>query len=67
MSAQAIVGRGPYRKMIDIRGRGKFGMIKKPKAQMKLLIKENVTKTVTKIVKVKKITENPYIACKLDY
>lgn len=53
--------------MIDIRGRGKFGMIKKPKAQMKLLIKENVTKTVTKIVKVKKITENPYIACKLDY
>ena len=66
---EAVTGRGRYLKRIDIKGRGRCGIIKKPHAFMRLVLAIPDERTeLTKLLRVRKFPreEKPaYI--KLDY
>jgi len=66
---QALVGRGPYIKKIDIKGRGRHGIIRHPHAFIRILLTiPNERKELTKLVQVKRFPkENKPIMCRLDY
>lgn len=53
---EAVVGRGEYRKFIDIKGRFRSGVICKGHAQIKIcLYRPDLCKVVDKLLKIKKI------------
>lgn len=66
---QALVGRGKYIKRLDIKGRGRHGVIWSPHAFMRILLeRSNVEKDLRKLLEVKRFPkENKPVYCKLDY
>lgn len=65
---QAIVGRGPYLKRIDIKGRGRHGVIWRPHSFLRLLIAiPDEDAILKKKFKVRIAKENKPVMTRLDY